>query len=296
MEKLIYSKYSNERSPRFSLRTDILEQEDIKIVRKTPVGKEGEAHVASLAKWAEALEKAFKDSPFVCNKCTLEGKSAVLEYVSGETLEERLDSLLKQGEKEEAETLLTGYLAELEKIYKGRIFENTEAFTKVFGETVFFQEMECADVTDIDMVCQNLVLTNPPVVLDYEWTFDFPVPGKFVLYRVIHYYIHSNPMREVLDEEKIYRKFGITPCMCRQFVQMESSFQKYITEGHIPMRDMFTAMSPGAMWIQEKYAQLQAENRELKNEIKKKNHLIREMKNTKIWKMYRKYRKIVERK
>ena len=66
MEKLIYSKYSNERSPRFSLRTGILEQEDIKIVRKTPVGKEGEAHVASLAKWAEALEKAFKDSPFVC--------------------------------------------------------------------------------------------------------------------------------------------------------------------------------------------------------------------------------------
>ena len=62
------------------------------------------------------------------------------------------------------------------------------------------------------------------------------------------------------------------------------------------MRDMFTAMSPGAMWIQEKYAQLQAENRELKDEIKKKNHLIREMKNTKIWKMYRKYRKIVERK
>ena len=132
MEKLIYSKYSNERSRRFSLRTDILEQDGVRIVRKTPAGKEGEAHVASLIKWREELEKAFQDSPFVCNKCTLDGKSAVLEYVSGETLEERLDSLLKQGKKGEAEKLLTGYLTEIDKIYKGRIFETTEEFTKVF--------------------------------------------------------------------------------------------------------------------------------------------------------------------
>lgn len=296
MEKLIYSKYSNERSSRFSLRTDIMEQNGVRTVRKTPLGKEGEEHVASLKKWGEELGKIFENSPFVCNRCTLDGKSAVLEYVSGETLEEHLDSLLQQGEKEEAQKHLIGYLTEIEKIYKGRIFEKTETFTKIFGETVFFQEMECADVTDIDMVCQNLVLTNPPVVLDYEWTFDFPIPGKFVLYRVIHYYIHSNSMREVLDEEEIYRKFGITPCMHSQFEKMEVSFQKYITEGHIPMRDMFTAMSPGAMWIQEKYAQLQGENRELKEELKKKNHLIREMRNTKVWKMYRKYRKMVERK
>ena len=296
METLIYSKYSNERSRRFSLRTDILEQDGVRIVKKIPSGKEGEEHVASLVKWREALEKVFQDSPFVCNKCTLEGKNAVLEYVSGENLEERLDSLLKQGKKEEAEKLLTGYLTEIEKIYKGRIFETTEEFTKVFGETVFFQEMECADVTDIDMVCQNLVLTNPPVVLDYEWTFDFPIPGKFVLYRVIHYYIRTNPMREVLDEDVLYRKLGITPSMRSQFEKMEVCFQKYLTEGHIPMREMYADITPGAMWRQEKYEQLQRENRELKEEVKRKNHLIREMRNTKIWKVYRKYRKIVERK
>ena len=137
MEKLIYSKYSNERSPRFSLRTDILEQDGVRSVRKTPAGKEGEEHVASLAKWGEALEKVFKDSPFVCNKCALEGKSVVLEYVSGETLEERLDSLLKQGEKEEAEKLLTGYLTEIEKYIKVQFLKRQRRLQK-FLERLYF--------------------------------------------------------------------------------------------------------------------------------------------------------------
>ena len=103
-------------------------------------------------------------------------------------------------------------------------------------------------------------------------------------------------MREVLDEDVLYRKMGIIPSMRRQFEKMEVCFQKYITEGHIPMREMYADITPGAMWRQEKYEQLQRENRELKEEIKRKNHLIQEMKNTKIWKLYRKYRKMVERK
>lgn len=296
MEKLIYSKYSNERSRKFSLRTDILEQDGRRLVKKTPMEKEGVNHVASLVKWMEELEHIFKDVSFVCNKCTLEGKSAVLEYVSGETLEERLDSLLKQGETEEAEKLFESYLGKVDDIYKGQPFVKTEKFLHVFGDASFGEEMECAGVTDIDMVCQNLVLTEPAVVIDYEWTFDFPIPGKFVVYRIIHYYIHMNAMREVLDEEGLYKKFGISSSMQEEFEKMEACFQNYITEGHIPMRDMFTEMSPGAMWIQEKYAQLQGENRELKEKLKKKNQLLHEMQNTKIWKMYRKYRKIVERK
>lgn len=247
MEHLIYSKYSNERSVDFALRTDIIEKENSRLVKKTPLYKEGEKHVEKLADWYEKLEKIFERSSFVCNKCSLSGNSAVLEYVYGETMEERLDSLLKKGDTDSARCLLKGYLKEVEKIYAGTSFVKTKEFEAVFGNAALDQNLECGKVTDIDMVCQNVVCTEPPVILDYEWTFEFPIPCKFVLYRIIHYYIHTNPMREVLDEESLYTEFGIDQGLRETFGKMEKAFQRYITKGHVPMRDMFMEISPGVI-------------------------------------------------
>lgn len=247
MEHLIYSKYSNERSEDFALRTDIIEKEDGRLVKKVPLYKEGSQHVGNLAVWYEKLEKVFKNSPFVCNKCSISGNSAVLEYVSGETMEEYLDRLLKKGDRERVKQLLKGYLGEIEKIYSGTSFVKTEEFEKVFGNVSLGDHLECGEITDIDMVCQNLVCTEPPVILDYEWTFGFPIPCKFVLYRIIHYYIHTNTMREVLDEESLYREFGVDEKLREEFEKMEESFQRYITKGHVPMRDMFMEISPGVI-------------------------------------------------
>ena len=44
-------------------------------------------------------------------------------------------------------------------------------------------------MSNIDLVPANiLILKDRQVVIDYEWTFDFPVPADFILYRMIHYY------------------------------------------------------------------------------------------------------------
>lgn len=250
MEELIYMKYSNERSRRFAVRTDILEENRERFVRKTALYPEGKAHVAGLTDWYQGLTRLYKFVPFSCNKCEWEGSSVRLEYVEGQTLEEELDGLLKSGRTEEASAKLTQYLKDVKSICMGSTFTKTEMFSQVFGDTELPEGMESARITNIDMVCANLVMTQPPTVLDYEWTFDFPVPREYVLYRIIHYYIDTHSLRQGLEADVFYREFGITQELKACFEKMEANFQKYITGEHIPMREMFAKMTPGVGTVQ----------------------------------------------
>ena len=245
MAELIYSKYSNERSRRFSIRTDILEENGQRVVKKKAMYPEGKKHVENLFLWQEKLREPYAKVGYVCNECQKTEEGVTLAYVQAETLEERLDALLGMGETEQASGLLEKYLKKIESIYSGEIFVYTEEFEKIFGKADLDPEEPCAAVTNIDMVCENVVLTAPPTVLDYEWTFDFPVPCQFVLYRIIHYYIATHSAREILSEEAFCEAFCITREMREYFDRMESHFQEYLTQGHIPMREMFASMTPG---------------------------------------------------
>ena len=245
MAELIYSKYSNERSRRFSIRTDILEENGQRVVKKKAMYPEGKKHVENLFLWQEKLREPYAKVGYVCNECQKTEEGVTLAYVQAETLEERLDALLGMGETEQASGLLEKYLKKIESIYSGEIFVYTEEFEKIFGKADLDSEEPCAAVTNIDMVCQNLIMEETPVVLDYEWTFDFPVPGRFVLYRVIHYYLDAHAARSVLNGEEFYEKFGISAKLRETFSKMEEAFQKYITGEHTPMREMFADMSPG---------------------------------------------------
>lgn len=124
----------------------------------------------------------------------------------------------------------------------------TEDFEKVFGKVELPENLTCSEITDIDMICDNIMLTDPITIVDYEWTFEFPVPCEFVLYRIIHYYVQTHKtLRTAVGEEMLYEKFGITEEQRKGFVRMEEGFQKYITGKHIPMREMFADMTPGTM-------------------------------------------------
>lgn len=253
MAELIFSKYSNERSRRFSIRTDILKENGGRFVRKTALYPEGKEHVENLYRWYQELGRIYETAPFLCNRCEREENSVRLEYLEGETLEEVLDKLLEKGQTDEAAERFRDYLKQIEKVYSRKAFAVTEAFQEVFGEVtegMFPEGLTCAPVTNIDMVCQNLVLTKIPTVLDYEWTFAFPVPCRFVLYRVIHYYADTHSTRTALKELDFYGEFGITEKEKAVYEGMEAHFQKYLTGGHVPMREMFAAMTPGVGTVQ----------------------------------------------
>lgn len=257
MREIIYSKFSNERNRRFAIRTDILEENGERFVKKTALYPEGKEHEECLYRWYHALKELYSVVPYNANTCEKMEDSIWLEYVEGKTLEEFLDALLLAGKLKEAELHLEEYLKNVESVYSKEKFILTEQFSTVFGEVEFAEPHFCGPVTNIDMVCGNLVLGDVPVVLDYEWTFDFPIPVKYVLYRIIHYYIDTHVTRSVLDESVFYNKFGITEQMRETFGIMEQNFQKFITGKHVPMRDMYAGMTPGVSGSQDAFKYLQ---------------------------------------
>ncbi len=98
----VYAKFSNEQAPEFSIITEICENnKNEKIVRKVPTDIRAEAHIKTLPKIEEELSGFYGGEGLKLNACRTEADGAVLEYLDGETLEARLDSLLEQGKLEE---------------------------------------------------------------------------------------------------------------------------------------------------------------------------------------------------
>lgn len=245
-ERILFTKYSNERSRRFAVRTEILEDENGRFLKKQALFPEGERHVKKLAEWDRKLSGEYEKVGLCADPCRLcEDGAARLAYVEGESLEEALDRLLDRGKVQEAKALLTDYLNQIREICSRREFTETESFREVFGKTELPEGLLSGEVTNIDMVCQNLILTETPTVIDYEWTFDFPVPCPFVLWRVIHYYVNTHSSRQVLCEGELYREFGITDREKALYQKMEARFQQYITGTHVPVRDLYEEMCPG---------------------------------------------------
>lgn len=249
MSEIIFSKYSNERSRSFAIRTDIVEEDGRRWLEKTWLYPEGKDHVLRMKEWNQKLDQLYAQIPFLSNKCEIGEDCAYFEYLKEENLAEYLDDLLGKGEKEKAEDTFTEYLENVRKLHSKKSFTVTEEFKRVFGDVPMPGGLTCADVTNIDMICDNVVMTSPYTLLDYEWTFDFPVPCEFVLYRIIHYYIQTHKVREVLNAAGLYEKFGISEAMRKSFTKMEKGFQAYITGSHVPMREMYAEMTPGVEYL-----------------------------------------------
>lgn len=253
MKKVIFSKYSNERSREFAIRTEICEEENGKrTVRKTACYPEGKAHIERTVSWYERLETAYKGTGVSMNRCRLTEDGIEPEYVEGYTLEEELDNMLAAGRVQECICRLLEYIGAVKKAGQVRKFRVTEEFKKVFGEVLLPQNLTCGEVTDIDMVVANAICRRGGWIhMDYEWTFDFPIPVHFVIYRILLYYLDKGALREPLRREELYARAGLTEQEIGQYQKMEAHFQDYLVGGQIPLRNLYESISPGYLNLRQ---------------------------------------------
>ncbi len=255
MRKIIFTKYSNDRADCFSIRTDIWREEDgRRTVEKIPMHPRAKEHLEALGRWQEALDAVYGQQGIVMNRGkTLPGGGVELEYLQGETLEAKLDSLIAAKEEEEALRELKGFVEKVRGPVD-RPFVMTDGFREVFGEAPLLEHMgglKSLAVTDIDLICSNVILGEPMTVIDYEWCFGFPVPISYVVYRIIHYYIHTKSSRECLDEHQLFSWAGISPEEITVYREMERSFQNYINGTHVPLSRMYAEFGAGSLRIDE---------------------------------------------
>lgn len=157
-------------------------------------------------------------------------------------MEEELDSLLEQGDADRAKDRLSEIVSELKSCSGQQMFQMTEEFHSVFGSIELPAGLPAFPVADIDMILPNILIQEDSgawTVIDYEWSFHFPVPVNYIVYRLIHYYAGTTAKRRILDEAALYERNGITAQELAAYEQMEQAFQTWVLQSHVPLRQLY---------------------------------------------------------
>lgn len=257
----VYAKFSNERARRFAIATQICKKpDDTLTVKKLPASPNANAHIERLEQIYQRLSEMYQPEGIRVNRCQAAPGYAEFEFLKGITLEERLDTLLELGRPEEVEELLFFYIEKIKRIHEKDDFVKTPQFVQVFGDTVPDKALRAAAVSNIDLVPANIILDGEEIsVIDYEWSFFFPVPSQFLVYRMIHYYLESDGKRESLKQRDLYEKAGITSDEREIYEKMEKNFQQYIVGDHAAMQTLYDKISPGKLDVVRLYEEKKLE-------------------------------------
>ncbi|MCC8136514.1 MAG: methyltransferase domain-containing protein [Clostridiales bacterium] len=246
---VIYKKYSNDRAREFSICTQLCMENGEQVIRKEAAFPEAIGHIRSLPQKGEALRKQYAGSQLVICPSTEKEGTVISPFVSGRTLEEIADEGIETGQYEKTETIIRRLIALIWERNADQPFRMTEAFAGVFGPAAFTGNMHAGSVSDIDMVLGNIIVntadTSPEwTLIDYEWTFDFPVPTEFIIYRMLHYYFETAGSRQVLKDRDYLE---LSKEDEQTFRQMENHFQQYINGSHVPIHLLYPVMGKPAV-------------------------------------------------
>ena len=235
--KTIYRKFPENRGRRFRMETDIVSGPEGKYVSKTPVFPEGKKHVEKTLELTGKLTEALSALPHV-SVCQPEisGEGLRYAFAKGVSLRELIKERAEKKDFEGVGHLLDRFTG---LVYFGSTetdFEPTEDFTKIFGDCGFSGRTAVSPVTDLDLIFENVFVDGDDwTLIDCEWTFDFPIPLKYVLYRAVSYYTDRPSDPDTYDF--MMTRFGISEQEEEVFVRMEKGFQTFVSSGEVSFRE-----------------------------------------------------------
>lgn len=259
-ERVLYTKYSSGRSKDFSIQTRIVRGMDGKnILYKKAEYPGGQAHIEHIAEAEQRLASLWQERGQLCvNRCHIREGRIEFEYLQGVTVEEELDELLAQGKTKEAADVLGAAIARIRESARAEGFQMSPEFEQVFGAAAISPGEPSFPVADVDLIFSNLLKTEDGNwhVLDYEWTFFFPVPVDFLLFRALHYYLETAPVRQEFGKKfDLYGRFGIAPDRQEIYLEMEKQFQKFVAGGSISPGSLYHTMGKMAIPLGELLAE-----------------------------------------
>ena len=235
----VYTRFSNERRTGAQIRTDLYRDR----VEKRAAGLEAVEHVLAMQTMGPLLEKSLQGIRILGKECEVnrvtfadaEDRCVKLAFVQGESLEQTLDKMLEAGQAQQVADVLLDFCKSLRSSSVLSGFTMTEHFREIFGDVDDWQQYnwKTLPVNNIDLVCQNVLLSDKAVVIDYEWTFDFPVPVDFLVFRFLYFYLEAKH-RTCIECETfvhLYERAGITTEQRDVFLAMETAFQRYVQSG-----------------------------------------------------------------
>ena len=251
-EELLFLKYSVERDEKYRIRTEIVKKADgSKLVRKVPYGEAAKDHVNALPRLAQLLKEQYAPEGVQVNRCNLTEKGAEFEFLKGRTLEDLLDEYLDCNDLPGFAGELKRYREKLERLLQPEPFVPDEKFREVFGEVSFDTPQKTAQVNNIDLIFSNIILAEEQWhVIDYEWTFAFAIPMKFIVYRALALYC-GRKRKHQIGLSEVCRMASITEGEAQVFTEMEHRLQKFLLGGTKTMAALQQAYAGKVMDVKE---------------------------------------------
>ena len=227
MDTICYAKYNRTRTLAFQTKTRIVQREDAKQVIKEPLTKQAKAHVDSMQKKYEWVQKLYRKVTPV--SVQMEGDAAVFPYVEGETIGSLLEKLL--GDKEALLPAIKAYLDDIMQYQEEFVvdFAMTEEFRAIFGE--YDKNCKALKFANVDEIFDNfLIVDGKYYLIDYEWVFDFPVPVDYIRFRTVFYFYvkNGNYLSNCISLEEYLNYFGIDKDEQEAFLRLDDTFQQWI--------------------------------------------------------------------
>ena len=249
MDRVLYCKYDNERAPRFSLHTLLLEEEKSgqRYVCKVPDSQEAEPHVQRMVSCGEKLEAYYDPEQLRINRCVFANGKARMAYLAGETLEEKIDRTVAEEGPEAATALIRQFFARTQPGQGLQPFCETEEFRAVFGSHPELAGLPALPTADLDLLFSHVIVREDGWYLnEYEWTCFFPVPAEFLRYRAQNAFLAGGIGREWAEETGA-EVWGIEPQRLPVWDAMEQAFQEYVCGDCIPLQKLYGQLSPGVV-------------------------------------------------
>lgn len=213
--KVIFAKINSDRRKAYRIKTVIQKDLHNCEVIKTALCEEAIDHI----------DRIERNSKIVINKkirYLSAGKSkdtVKYKYINGETLTKKLLDVVEVKNEKKFVDILDDFINEVlynqssENIYGGK------KFREVFGTDEKGKAL-CLNPANIDIILDNVFYEEGKCyIIDAEWVFDFPVPVKFVVWRIINELYSKNPQID---------KFVCKKSIMDQYCLSETDEEKYV--------------------------------------------------------------------
>lgn len=235
MKKIIYCKYNQNRAPKYQTKTVIYQTETEKYIEKEALCQEADAHIEAFQMNYELVKDIYPAIEFI--NCEMQDGVVRYPFITGTSIDDFLKGHVTSWEELFVEMKLL-----IEKLYRVNTekscgFKMTEEFKKRFGDTDCSKDV-CVCPCNLDMIFDNLMIMEDGTVkaFDYEWVCDFPVPEKYVIYRVLcrfydKYFGYISPKYSF---EEYIEQFQFDKEEQERYRRMEDAFIQFIYKGGEP--------------------------------------------------------------
>tara|TARA_R110002033_G_scaffold9971_2_gene32721 strand:+ start:46975 stop:48441 length:1467 start_codon:yes stop_codon:yes gene_type:complete len=224
--KTIFSKFNNERLPKFQTVTKICQDSSGNSLSfKKAIVKEAKIHVDNIYSNYLLLRSTFKINIVKPEKIKDEIK---FEIAKGVSFEELLIQTINENDEKKFKLYINQYIEYID-IFVNKYhttFNPCIEFLDIFGNIQLDKPQDIIEIANIDLTFGNIFIhKNEFTLIDYEWIFKFPVPKGFIIWRAFNQFSKNHLLYK---EHEKFKDILENIIDSETFIDAEKNFYNYV--------------------------------------------------------------------